>query len=384
MIPVTAAAAVSALGLGREARIRALKSGQSGLGPCPIPLPFSPLVGAVPEALPPLEPFLSRWDTPLTKMVQHLLLELGPALARARERWPAKRIAVVLGTSTAGASVTENAYAEYLRTGHLPPAYDYETQHTFGAVLHVVRQLTGFDGPGWVVSTACTSSAKTVASAARLIELGAVDAALCGGVDTLCAMTLRGFGSLGALAPDRCRPFSREATGINIGEGGALLLLERSGDGLGLIEGVGESSDAYHVSAPHPEGVGARLAMERALPPQITPEQVDHLNAHGTGTTHNDRMEARAIRGLFGSNIPVISTKGYTGHTLGGAGALELVFALDMMLEGFMAPSLGAEPVDEELGLRVITEPVQAQLRRVLSNSFAFGGNNISVCLRSP
>lgn len=383
-IPITGVAALNALGGRREAHVSALFEGRSGLDAPSLALPFKTVVGEVRIPLEPLDGPLGPWDTRLARMVALLLSELDAPLERLRARTFPERIGIFLGTSTAGALTTERAYARYLREGVLPPEYDYEKQHTFGAVLHVVRALTGAAGPGWVVSTACTSSAKTAGSAARMIEAGFLDAAIVGGVDTLCEMTLRGFGSLSALSDRPCRPFSAAANGINIGEGGALFLMARSGEPIGLIEGIGESSDAYHVSAPHPEGTGAKLAMERALPAGVTPKDVDHVNAHGTGTTHNDRMESRAIRELLGPEVPVISTKGYTGHTLGGAGATEIAFSLWMMAEGFIAPSLGAEPPHPELGIHVVTERLPARLGRVLSNSFAFGGNNISVCLRAP
>lgn len=381
---MTGLSAINAMGGNRETIEAALRSGESGLGPSPLPLPFQTKVGRVDIELPPLHGPLAEYDTRLARLTRYLLEQLDEELRALRERWPAARIGVFLGTSTAGAATTETAFAEYLTFGRLPATYNYETQHTFGAILHVVRSLTGAAGPGWVVSTACTSSAKTVGSAARMIEADLIDAAIVGGVDTLCAMTLRGFGSLGALAEGSCRPFSTEATGINIGEGGAVALIERSGEGMVLVEGVGESSDAYHVSAPDPEGLGARLAMERALPPALAPRGVDHINAHGTGTTHNDRMESKAIRALFGAEVPVISTKGYTGHTLGGAGATELALAAWMMDARFIAPSVGADPVDPDLGIRVVTATESATIRRMLSNSFAFGGNNISLCLRAP
>lgn len=384
MLALTGISALNALGSGRSEIVAALREGRSGLAPASAPLPFETAVGAVRTPLGELTGPLGPWDTRLARMLLHLVEQLEDPLRRARERWRPERIGVFLGTSTAGAATTESAYAEFIAHGALPAGYDYEKQHTFGATLAVVRSLTGASGPGWVVSTACTSSAKTVGAAARLIDAGLIDAALVGGVDTLCAMTLRGFGSLGALAEGTCRPFSREATGINIGEGGALALVERRGDPVCLIEGVGESSDAYHVSAPHPEGVGARLAMERALPDGVDAQAVDHVNAHGTGTVHNDSMESRAIREMLGPDVPVISTKRYTGHTLGGAGATELAFATWMIDEGFIAPSLGAAPVNEDHGIHVVTRTRDVRLVRVLSNSFAFGGNNISLCLRAP
>jgi 3-oxoacyl-[acyl-carrier-protein] synthase-1 len=219
----------------------------------------------------------------------------------------------------------------------------------------------------------------------RLIESDVIDAAIVGGIDTLCAMTLTGFNSLAALSPTQCKPFSSERDGINIGEAGAFLLLERSGEARALLEGIGESSDAYHISAPHPEGEGAELAMRGALQQAgCTPGDVDHVNAHGTGTPLNDIAEGKAIARVFGPDVPVASTKGYTGHTLGGAGATEAAFCLLALEEGFVPQSLGASPLDPRLELDIALKLRHKPLRRVVSNSLAFGGNNVSLVLRAP
>ena len=363
--------------------VDALSQGQTGLKPPEMKLPFATMVGAVDAPLPAFTGDLQPYQTRLARLMAQLIGQVEGELARLRQRWAPERIGIFLGTSTAGAATTEVAYAEFCKTGRLPADYDFKKQHTFGAVLNVVRRLTGAAGPAWVVSTACTSSAKTVATAKRMMAAGAIDAALVGGVDTLCEMTLQGFQSLSALSNQLCRPFSDTSSGINIGEGGALVLMEREGDAQALVDGIGESSDAYHISAPHPEGLGAQLAMERAIPEGCKPSDIDHVNAHGTGTPHNDQAESKAIRNLLGAEVPVISTKGYTGHTLGGAGATEIALALIMMQEGWIAPSVGAVPVKADYGINVITERTPAKLHRVLSNSFAFGGNNIAVSLRS-
>jgi 3-oxoacyl-[acyl-carrier-protein] synthase-1 len=223
-----------------------------------------------------------------------------------------------------------------------------------------------------------------LATAQRLIAADMADAAVVGGIDTLCSMTLRGFYGLDSLSAGACRPFAANRDGISVGEGGALLILERGGDALALLEAVGESSDAYHISAPHPEGIGARLAMERALAQAgCSAREIDHVNAHGTGTRLNDSAEAKAISALFGDELPVVSTKGYTGHMLGGAGASEAAIGLFALLEGFLPASLGAEPRDPTITLNIPTVRTTGRYRRVLSNSFAFGGNNVSVLLRA-
>ncbi|MBX2813217.1 MAG: beta-ketoacyl-ACP synthase [Myxococcales bacterium] len=382
-LPITGISAINALGHTRTTIVDHLRSGQSGLSAPPFPLPFTTVSGNINHPLAPLPPSLKAYDTRLARMIQHLMHQLDDELQSLRSRWRPERIGVFLGTSTAGAATTELAYTHYIKQGALPKDYNYKTQHTFGAALEIIRHLTGAKGPGWVVSTACTSSAKTFGSAARMIATDIIDAAIVGGVDTLCAMTLCGFGSLGALSQTPCRPFSEKPSGINIGEGGALAVLERKGDAQILLEGVGESSDAYHISAPHPDGLGAALAMKRALPPNVSFAQIDHVNAHGTGTQHNDHMESKALHECVGDAVPVISTKGYTGHTLGGAGATELALASWMMLDNFIAASVGSAPPDPKYGISVVLETTPAQLTRVLTNSFAFGGNNICLCLRA-
>jgi 3-oxoacyl-[acyl-carrier-protein] synthase-1 len=385
---ITAVAVCNALGITRSEVTQALREGRSGLGPTTIDVPFPTAVGAIGAALPPLPEALSPWTTRTAQLAQLLLRDMEPSLARLRERVRPERIAIVLGTSTAGADVTEDAYRVYVQTSKLPAGYDLWRHHTYGAILRVVSELSFAKGPGWVVSTACTSSAKPLATAQRLLDSGLADAVIAGGIDTLCGMTLRGFHCLDALAPSPCKPFSAQRNGISIGEGGALLLIERlsetRSEPLARLEAVGESSDAYHISAPHPEGLGAEAAMARALSMAgVLPSDVDHVNAHGTGTRLNDSAEAKAIARLLGNDVPVVSTKGYTGHMLGGAGACEAVFGVIALQEGWIPPSLGAEPIDPAISIRIPTTLTQGEFRRVLSNSFAFGGNNVSVLLRS-
>jgi 3-oxoacyl-[acyl-carrier-protein] synthase I len=383
-IPITGFAVCNALGTTTRAVAGALREGRTGLGPSPIAVPFPTAVGAIREPLAALPPALSGWNTRTAQLAQLLLSQLAPELEALRGRVRPERIGIILGTSTAGADVTEDAYRHYVANGSLPEAYDLWRHHTYGAILHVVASLSGARGPGWVVSTACTSSAKPLATAQRLIAGGMLDAVIVGGIDTLCGMTLRGFFCLDALAPTPCQPFSSARKGISIGEGGALLILERDGDAVALLEAVGESSDAYHISAPHPEGTGAQAAMERALSiAGATAREVDHVNAHGTGTRLNDSAEAKAISRVFAHEPPVVSTKGFTGHMLGGAGACEAVISILALTEGWLPPSLGADPIDPTIKLNIPMQVTHGRFRRVISNSFAFGGNNVSVLLRA-
>ncbi|MCB9726987.1 MAG: beta-ketoacyl-ACP synthase [Deltaproteobacteria bacterium] len=384
-LPITGYSLCNALGIGRAAVRDALEAGRSGLGPSPVAVSFPTAVGAMPRELEPLTGALSPWSTRIARMVGLLIAELDGPLTAARARWRPERIAIVLGTSTAGAESTERAYGYFVEHGVMPAEYDFRRQHTYGALLHVVHGLTGAAGPSWVVSTACTSSAKTLASASRLIEADLADAVITGGVDTLCAMTLMGFRGLGALSDGACRPFGEGRDGISIGEGGALLLLERRGDARALLAGVGETSDAYHISAPHPEGRGATEAMTQALAQAgLAAEDIDHINAHGTGTPLNDIAESKAIAGIFGAQVPVVSTKGYTGHTLGAAGSTEAAMAVMAIEEGFIPGSLGAAPLDARIEVQVPLTTTRGRFRHVLSNSFAFGGNNTSVLVSAP
>ncbi|MCK5940489.1 MAG: beta-ketoacyl-[acyl-carrier-protein] synthase II, partial [Planctomycetes bacterium] len=242
---VTGYSMLSALGAGRQRHLDALAAGRTGLGAHPIALDFETAAGAVRDALPELPAELQPWSTRLARMAYALLQELDEPLRRAREKWRPERIAVLLGTSTAGAETTEIAYKQFVAGGSFPRDYDFQRQHTFGAVLSVVRRLARVDGPSWMASTACTSSGKTFATAQRLLAAGAIDAAIVGGFDTLCTMTLQGFHALQALDAAPCRPFRQNRNGISIGEGGAFALVERDGDARVVIEGIGETSDAY-------------------------------------------------------------------------------------------------------------------------------------------
>jgi len=377
--PVTAYAAVNALGTTTRAVIASLRDGRSGLGPCPLELPFETPVGAV-AGVPTLPAALSAWDSPTARLAVAGLDEILPAVRRAIGRHGADRVALIVGTTTSGLARTEAAYHELRRSGTLPRDYELHRQHSFGAMIEAIRRVTGIGGPAFAVSTACSASAKAVGSAQRLLAAGVVDAVLVGGVDALSQTTLRGFHSLQILSPVFCRPLSRERRGINIGEGAAYLLIERDGDAAVHLLGVGESSDAHHMSAPDPAGEGARAAMAAALAQAgVAASDVDYINAHSPGTRLNDLSEGLAVGALFGARVPIASTKGYTGHLLGAGGATEALFSIVAVEEGWIPRSVGADPVDADLGLEVPIARIDRPCRRVLSNSFAFGGNNVSL-----
>jgi len=381
-IPVLAFSAANALGTDAGRILEALRSGRTGLAPCPLEVPFSTSCGALPDALDPLPARLRPWDTRLCRIALLALEGVLPALLAAVRRHGSDRVALVVGTSTGGILETEAAFGAWAGSGRIPPEYDFDRQHSLHGVLEVLRAVTGAEGPSWIVSTACSSSGKVFATGRRLLRAGLADAVLVGGVDVLCQTTLRGFGCLQALSPSPCRPFSAQRDGTSIGEGGAFALLAREGDGPVRLLGVGESCDAHHMSHPHPEGLGARLAMEEALRVAGLPAaEVDHVNAHGTGTPANDLPEARAISAVLGDRVPVASTKGYTGHLLGAAGATEAVLAALSIVHGFVPRSLGADPVDPGVTVAVCRAAAVRPVRTVLSNSFAFGGSNVSLLL---
>lgn len=374
--------AVNAMGASTAEVLAALDAGRSGLAPARFELPLVTVVGAVPGDLVPPPSSLARYDTRLARIGLAALAEVRPAVERALTKWGKRRVAILVGTSTGGLDATEVAYRHFAEHGVLPPSFDLDTQHDFNALGELYAQVLGCEGPVYVVSSACSSSGKVHASAARLIEAGIVDAALVGGIDSLCRMTLHGFRGLGILSETACKPFSSARSGIDIGEGAALILLEKEGDGDVVVLGVGESSDAYNMSSPEPSGRGAREAMERALAAGgITKSDVGLVIAHGTATPQNDVAESAAIAEVLGTSVPVVSTKGYTGHQLGAAGATSAVFAAHVVRTGRIPPSLGAEPLDPAIAVRVATTAETTSARVVLANAFAFGGSNVSLAI---
>lgn len=380
--PITAYAACCGLGRTTSEVIDALAAGRRGLSPCPLEVPFATVTGTVPGALPPPPERFARNDSRIVRLALLGFEDLAAGVAAAIDRWGPDRVALVLGTSTGGIGETERAHVAWRETGALPEGYDYEAQHPFHVFAHVLRAHAGVEGPAYVVSTACSSSAKVLASARRLLDAGVADAVIAGGVDALCHTTVRGFHSLGVMAEGPCRPFGADRPGMNVGEGAAFMLVEREGEARATLLGVGETSDAYHMSSPDPEGAGALAAMNDALAQGgLDPSAIDHVNAHGTGTAYNDAAEAKAIYALFGDRVPVASTKGYTGHTLGACGALEAIFAIASIERGFVPASVGAHPSDPAIRLSLPEARVDRPVRHVLSNSFAFGGNNCSVLL---
>src|SRR5512143_1691281 len=340
---ITSYTATTALGHGKAANLAALRLDRSGLrandfADAPLPTFIGRVAGVEQVVLP---EHLSRWECRNNRLAWLGLQQDGfaEAVAAARARHGAQRIAVILGTSTSGIQATEQAYRNRSADGALPGSFIFETTQSMNSLTEFVRHALALEGPAFIISTACSSSAKVFASAQRLIQAGLCDAAVVGGVDCLCSMTLYGFNALQLVSPDPCRPCDRDRNGISIGEGAGFFLLEKTPSPLALI-GYGESSDAYHMSTPHPEGLGAALAMEQALATAgITPGQIDYINMHGTSSRTNDSAEDKGMQRLFGTATPCSSTKGATGHTLGAAGAIEAAFSC-LCLENRLVPGM--------------------------------------------
>jgi len=383
---------VCALGHGQAQVARALFAGDcSGMQAQDGWVPGRRLpVGAVQGPLPELP--LPGHHSRNNQLLYAAALQIEPAIRQAIERHGPQRIGVVLGTSTSGIAEASDGIARYLETGRFPDTYDYH-QQALGAPATFLAAWLQLEGPAYVQSTACTSSARALLSARRLLDLGLCDAVLCAGVDSLCGLTLNGFSALEAVSAQRCNPCSANRDGINIGEGAAVFLMtrERLGDGPGIaLLGAGASSDAFHISAPEPSGKGALQAMGKALDnAALAPGQIDYLNLHGTATVHNDAMESLAVHGLFGERLPCSSSKPMTGHTLGAAGALEAAFCWLALSahnpQGLLPPHVWdgrRDPLLPALNLVDGSQrlPLQGP-RRLMSNSFAFGGNNVSLIL---
>jgi 3-oxoacyl-[acyl-carrier-protein] synthase-1 len=381
--------ATSCIGIGAAATLESLLNKRSGLKSCDFEtVDIDTHIGEVPGVdLTRLPDDLRRFDCRNNRLAELALQQddfIGTVLETA-ERCGRRRVGVFLGTSTAGILQTELAYRERDPvSGALPASFEYGATHNSFSVADYVRQRCRLEGPAVAVSCACASSAKAFGSARRMIEAGLVDAAVVGGVDSLCLTTLYGFHSLQLSSTGPCRPFDVARDGISIGEAAAFALLERAPDkpetGSVLLLGIGESSDAYHMSAPHPEGLGARRAMQAALASAgLDADAIDYINLHGTGTPSNDRSESQAVAGLFGTATPCSSTKGATGHTLGAAGALEAIISVLAIKNGLLPGGAQTGETDPALTVRYLRDNQHTPLKRVLSNSFGFGGTNCSL-----
>lgn len=380
----------SALGAGLNPTAAALAAGLSALAPSALVSPAMPscALGQVADLDQVVLPAaLAAYDCRNNRLALAALLadDFGRDVARLARRIGAERIGVVVGTSTSGIAVTEAAYRRGLDNGRLPADFPYQQTHNVFAVADFTRRVLGTTGPAMVVSTACSSSAKAFGTAARLIAAGICSAVVVGGVDSLCATTLHGFAALGLLAAGRCRPFSADRDGLSLGEAGGFALLAPAGlvceADLRLV-GIGDSADAYHMTAPHPQGHGARVAMAQALAMAAMPAaDLDYIHLHGTGTPLNDAAEDLAIAAIGGQQVAASSTKGATGHTLGAAGICALVLTALAMRAGCLPPTVNTITVDPRLRSHILTRTRRQPLRRALINTFGFGGSNCSLVI---
>ena len=386
--------ATSCIGRGLQATLESLGVQRSGLAPCNFEtVALATHVGEVSgldEVR--LPAALQRFDCRNNRLAQLGMGQDGliEAVAACVGRWGRRRVGLFLGTSTSGMLETEIAYRRRDPvTGALPATFDYAATHNSYSLAAFVHEVLELEGPSAVVSSACSSSAKVFGSAQRMIAAGLIDAALVGGVDSLCLTTLYGFHSLQLVSRDPCKPFDVARDGISIGEAAAFALIERAPESLDddaiILLGVGESSDAYHMSSPHPEGRGARAAMLQALGSAcLTPQDIDYINLHGTGTPSNDSAEGKAVAAVFadrGRALEASSTKGATGHTLGAAGALEAVICALSLRHGLLPGSAHTRQVDPTLGFDYLCASRRRPITRALSNSFGFGGSNCALVL---
>lgn len=396
MLPahVTACSVVSSIGVGCEPLAAALQEGRCGLTPSDFdptrPGGFAGRVeGIETHSLPAA---LKRFDCRNHRLADVALGADGfdRAVARASERYGPDRVAVLVGTSTSGILSTEQAYRERGADGALPAWFDYRHAHNYGALPDFVRERLALSGPVQCLSTACSSSAKVAATAMRWLALGLCDAAVVGGADSLCGTTLHGFHSLQVISDRACRPFDVDRAGVSLGEAAAFLLLERepssrlpqSGRCRAMLLGYGESADAWHMSAPHPEGLGAIASMSAALRSSgLGAAQIDFTCAHGTATRTNDEIEARAIRSVLGDGAVATSVKGTTGHTLGAAGAVSAVVAVLAIEMGFVPATANTRVVDGACPVDVPLQTRNQAVGGVMVNAFGFGGNNCSLVL---
>ncbi|WP_397456329.1 beta-ketoacyl-[acyl-carrier-protein] synthase family protein [Pseudomonas lurida] len=308
-------------------------------------------------------------------------LQIESEIRQAIHTYGASRVGVVLGTSTSGIDEASRGIAHFLRENQFPGDYDYQQQE-LSAPANFLADWLQLSGPAYVISTACTSSARALMSAQRLLDLGVCDAVICGGVDSLCKLTLNGFSSLEAVSNERCNPFSVNRNGINIGEAAVLFLMSKEAAPIALL-GSGASCDAHHISAPEPTGKGALQSMRKALASaRLQPAQIGYLNLHGTATQHNDAMESLAVANLFPQGVACSSTKPMSGHTLGAAGALEAAFCWLSLVHDRVPPHVWDGQADPALpALQWATAGTSLEKRCLMSNSFAFGGNNVSLII---
>ncbi len=386
VLGIAASALVHPAGRGTDALWKAAAAGHTALRPndldwCDLPC-WIGAVDAVEDAT--LATHLGAWDCRNHRLAWLALQDTAfrDAVAVARNRHGAHRIGLILGTSTSGIGRTESAYAQRRASGAWPEGFEYRRTHAADALCRFSAEVLGLQGPMATISTACSSSAKVFLIAQRWIAAGVIDGAVVGGVDSLCRSTLHGFDSLQLLSPEVCRPFDAARKGISIAEAAGFMLLDTAPAAVQLAGG-GESSDAWHMSTPHPEGSGAQAAMRAALSQAgLSTSDIGWVNAHGTATPANDRSEAAALAAVFGSaGVPVSSTKGITGHALAAAGIVEAAITAGALEHQFLPPSANLQELDATLDVAAVAQGRAAPLRHAMSNNFGFGGSNCTLVL---
>jgi len=394
LLRITAFTLTSAIGYGRAAHHVALISGNTGLrkqqfDTCNIDC----WIGEVNGLHKPLPAALRQFECRNQRLAWLGLQQDGfvDAVAKLREKHGAARIGVFIGTSTAGIHSAELAYREWraddaFANHNLPDWFDYQHTQNLFSVADFVKHALRLQGHSLVISTACSSSAKVFAAAYRSMQLGLCDAAIVGGVDSLCLTTLYGFNSLQLVSSDLCRPADANRRGISIGEAAGFAIVEKPGAPTAnsalpyALLGYGESGDAHHMSAPDPAGAGAAQSMQLALTRASLPATaIDYINLHGTGTLANDAAEDKGVLAIFGTRTPCSSTKGWTGHTLGAAGIIEAGVSLLCIEHGILPRSLNTETKDPQLQANILMNTEHATVNHVISNSFGFGGSNCSL-----
>ncbi|MEY3786215.1 MAG: hypothetical protein RLZ75_420 [Pseudomonadota bacterium] len=344
------------------------------------------IVGQITSELPLIDTQYSLYQCRNNQLLLAALSQIKATVDKMTAKFGIDRIGIVLGTSTSGVRNTEHALDYLSKHGKLPEQFHYKQQQ-MGAGADFLSAYLGLTGPAYTISTACSSSGKAFASARRLIELNLCDAVIVGGADSLCSLTINGFSALESLSTGYCKPFGLHRNGINIGEAASLFVLSIDPGPVQLL-GIGSSSDAYHFSAPDPSGNSVVKAMQQALTDASKKaHEVDYLNLHGTATLLNDAMESKAVNQLFSDKVAASSSKGMTGHTLGAAAALELGFCWMLLTENphnTLIPNINDDEADNSLAPLNLVKMGQNLGRSInvcQSNSFAFGGNNLSIVI---
>ena len=391
-IPITACAVINACGAGTQSLFDALVTGKHYLqSPTLFKTDFTVFVGEVSDQqLPDLDPSLLSFSSRNARIalaaINHPEDGFRDAVNHAISNYGAQRVGIVLGTSTSGIYETENAYLHLKNSSQVSEQFDFANQHVWVATANYLKAELGLQGLCFAISTACSSSSKTLASAQRLIATGVCDAVLVGGVDSLCRMTVHGFNSLDIVSQTPCTPLDKERSGISLGEGAGFLFLEKPknewNDCVHLL-GCGESSDAYHMTAPHPEGKGAALAMRQAMQQAgIQPQEIDYVNLHATGTVLNDQSEMRAMSQVFTPETRCSGTKGLMGHTLGAAGGIETIISWLALTRDFIPGTCNLNEVDDDFTCAVASQSeLNVSVQIAMNNNFGFGGNNTSLVL---